>query len=126
LQDFFFGSAIAKQHPSLLCFPSEKQGKTAMRRIGFFGLIALANSLAAALPPFHQSVKEMQALLSDPEFQDLFGSAEAISEIVRTEDGYEVATRTKRMRVDIRYRSLGRPGPVPFSFSFHEPVENSR
>lgn len=94
-----------------------------MVRTAIFATVILAGHLTAALPPFYQSTKEIQALLADPEFHELLGSAEAIRGIVRTESGYAVTTRTRTVLVDVRYHALGHPGPVPFSFHFNEPIE---
>ncbi len=86
-------------------------------------LFLLATSAYAALPPFAQSTKEIQKLLSEPKLYELLGSAEPIQHIIRTETGYFLVTRKYVLSVDMTYGSThGIAGPVPFSFTFHEPI----
>ena len=80
----------------------------------------------AALPPLAQSTREIQALLSDAQFYQSFGSGEFIKEISRNEMGYLVVTQHYTMQVDIQYvKNHGFAGPAQFVFSFHEPLLTS-
>jgi len=86
-------------------------------------LFLLTTSVYAALPPFAQSTKEIKTLLSEPHLQQLLGSAEPIRHIIRTETGYLLVTNQYTLTVDITYGSThGIAGPVPFSFTYHEPI----
>jgi hypothetical protein len=76
--------------------------------------LLIATSLTAALPPFAQSSREIQAILADPKLYELLGSAEGIEEIIRVEDGYDVFTRSKSVHAHIRYVGSKMMGPVNF------------
>ena len=92
-----------------------------MLKIAISSLL-LAAPLCAVLPPFYESVREIQALVSDSRMHERLGSAETIENIARTETGYFVETRNYRMEVDMEYLPAGRPGPAKFRFDFHEPI----
>lgn len=86
-------------------------------------LVLFATTAFAILPPLAQSIRETEALLSDPKFYNSLGSAEMIEEIIRTESGFLVITQNYAMRVDVKYkgREGGRVGPVAFDLEFHSP-----
>jgi hypothetical protein len=94
-----------------------------MHRSIFLAAMSLTFGMFGALPPFAQSVKELKALVSDPRLQELLGSGEEIREIVKTDSGYAVMTRTRFLKVDVEVKSLGHPGPVPFELHFFQPVD---
>lgn len=85
-------------------------------------ILCFAISTYAALPPLAQSVRELQAILADPHVQEELGSAEAIEEIVRTDNGYELKTQSRRLPVDVQYKPAKRPGPVPFELQFYPAI----
>jgi len=72
----------------------------------------------AALPPFSQSVREIEAILSDPRLYQLLGGAEPIQEIQRGDAGYIVTTKNQTVEVVITYLPLDRPGPAKFTLQF--------
>ncbi|OGN63792.1 MAG: hypothetical protein A3E80_06725 [Chlamydiae bacterium RIFCSPHIGHO2_12_FULL_49_9] len=90
-----------------------------MIKIALFCFVA---PLCAVLPPFYESVREIQALLSDSRLHERLGSAETIEGIARTEMGYLIETGNYRLEVEMEYLPAGRPGPAKFRFDFHEPV----
>jgi hypothetical protein len=94
-----------------------------MHRFIFFACMTLTFGIFGALPPFAQSVKELKALLSDERLEELLGSSEGIREIMKTDSGYAVVTYSRFLKVDVEYKSLGHPGPVPFEFHFFEPID---
>lgn len=73
----------------------------------------------AVLPPFYQSTREIQTILSDPRLSASLGSAEPIMEINRTETGYEVLTLHYRLEIDRVYKPQPMPGPAHFELEFH-------
>lgn len=90
----------------------------------FFLMLTLTGF--AALPPYAQSAREIQKILSDSKTHAALGSAEAIQEIRKTDRGYLIITKNYELQVDIRYG--GGPklaGPVHFELEFH-PVFNLR
>jgi hypothetical protein len=74
----------------------------------------------AALPPLYQGIKELQALLDDPDLSAELTSGEVIESIKKTESGYEVQTNRSRLQVDVHYKPQSVPGPVSFDLQFHK------
>ena len=74
------------------------------------------------LPPFFESAREIQSLISHPRTAQLMGTSEPIMDIERTENGYVVRSRTLEMEVAIHYGGDQRMiGPAQFQFEFFEP-----
>lgn len=94
-----------------------------MKKLIFFAL--LASTTFAALPPLAQSMRELQALLSDERFYDSLGSAEMVKDIIRTENGFLVLTQHYAMKVDVKYGGGDKRviGPVHFELQFQQPVD---
>lgn len=85
--------------------------------------LLLFGTVYGALPPLAQSAREIEALVSDPELQKRLGSAEAIEEIRRTDEGYAVLTRSRLLLVQVEHLSSRQKiGPVSFQFRFQEPI----
>ncbi len=77
----------------------------------------------AALPPLAEAIREIDAILVDPKFYELLGSAENIEEIRHCESGYQVVTTHYTVQVDVVYRPSGeRCGPVDFELIIQMPV----
>jgi hypothetical protein len=79
-------------------------------------------ALHAALPPFYQSLREMEAVLTDPRLHELLGSAEMIQQVSKTDEGYLVLTQNYLVRVDLRYLPAKMLGPAHFELEFNNPV----
>ncbi|OGN56034.1 MAG: hypothetical protein A3D96_01685 [Chlamydiae bacterium RIFCSPHIGHO2_12_FULL_44_59] len=79
------------------------------------------------LPPLAQSIRELQALLSDARLYQSLGSAEVIQEITRVGDGYWLRTEHYAMKVLLKYggREERMMGPIHFELEFQAPVELS-
>lgn len=93
-----------------------------MKRLFF---VLLASTTFAALPPLAQSMRELQALLSDERFYDSLGSAEMVKDIIRTEEGFLVLTQHYAMKVDIKYGGGDKKiiGPIQFELDFQQPFD---
>jgi hypothetical protein len=84
--------------------------------------IVMSQSAFAALPPFAQSAREIDAILTSEQLGNLLGMAQPIEEIKRTEGGYIVVTTGREIIVEIVYKPAKMPGPVPFELKFHSPT----
>lgn len=93
-----------------------------MKKFLFLALL-LSGSVYAVLPPFAQSLREIDAIVSDPELYRLLGSAEAFQQILKTEGGYAVLTKNYYLRVDVQYLPTQRIGPVSFQLRYSQPVD---
>ncbi len=89
-----------------------------------FLLAACFSTTYALLPPLAQSVREIEAILSDPRLYQSLGSGEKIVGIERTDSGYVVMTHNYSLQVTIVYHALPYPGPARFMFEFQvsEPI----
>lgn len=87
--------------------------------------ILLAQAGFAALPPLAQSIREYEALFSNPKFYEFLGSAERIRDVLRTEHGFLVFTENYVMKVDVVYggRDQRLIGPVQFELEFEQPID---
>lgn len=85
-------------------------------------LTFFASTAFTVLPPLAQGIRERQALLNDPRFYGLLGSAEIIESITQTDSGYLVLTQNYSMKVDVIYEGRGEMcGPIQFDFEFNAP-----
>lgn len=72
-----------------------------------------------ALPPFFQTTKELNSLLSDPRLYSTLGGAESIERIERSAHGYVVSTKNYSVEVTVHYTPSGyRAGPARFELEF--------
>lgn len=83
------------------------------------GLMSIT-SVFAALPPLYQSVKELKAILEDPELANELTSGEVIESIEKNESGYEVRSNRSHLQIDVHYKPQSMPGPVAFDLQFHK------
>ncbi|MBA3721646.1 MAG: hypothetical protein H0W88_04520 [Parachlamydiaceae bacterium] len=89
--------------------------------IAIVSMVLLSQSVEAALPPLYQSKKEIDAIFASPEYGQVFQSGELITEIKRTENGFDISTNKNRVHVDIIYQSNPKPGPIQFKVKFGTP-----
>lgn len=82
----------------------------------------LQGSLFAALPPYGQSVRELQSLVTDNQLYQILGDSEMIQDIVKTDQGYAILTKNVYIRATIHYSPEVKIGPVAFTFSFEKPI----
>lgn len=86
------------------------------------GVMCISQSGFAILSPLNQSIKELHALIHDPNTKKL-GNGNAIIDIRKSEKGYVLVTAENEMEVDMIYTPVKRPGPVKFEFVFHDVVQ---
>lgn len=92
-----------------------------MKKIAFITLAVLltTQSAFAILSPLNQSIREIKALLSDPQIKKI-GNSSAIQEVQKSETGYTIFNNDSFMRVDVIYQARKGPAPLKFDFVFHE------
>lgn len=83
--------------------------------------LCLANESIAALPPFYQSKKEIEAILSSQEIPKYIPSGDLIIQISKTDDGYLIITNHRVVAVSIHYLKEKHLGPGRFHIEFHDP-----
>ena len=84
-------------------------------------LTLLTCHLEGILPPLHQGVRELQALLSAPELAEKLPSGDLIEQIKRTAYGYTIVTNKRTLEVHVHYTPTGKIGPADFTLEFQEP-----
>lgn len=82
----------------------------------------LMSTMYAVLPPFYHTVKEIETILSDERLAKELGSAEGITKIEKTENGYVITTYKYRLEVDVVYIPQHLIGPSKFELKFHEKI----
>lgn len=93
-----------------------------MKKLLVLALI-LTGTAFAVLPPCAQSLREIEAIVSDPELYQLLGGAESVQGIFKTNGGYAVFTQNCFLKVDIKYLPTQRIGPAAFELRFSQPVD---
>ena len=92
-----------------------------MKKIIFILVFLFAAKAAhCALPPFYQSLKEIDTILSDDRLSKEIGSAEPITNIKKVKTGYIIATVNYQVKVDVNYLPQQRPGPAKFDLKFND------
>ncbi|KKN14856.1 hypothetical protein LCGC14_0991960 [marine sediment metagenome] len=91
-----------------------------MKKIAFILIILFATRAHALLPPFYQSVKEIESILQDERFINDANSAYPILEIKKVEGGYLIITSGYHQFVEINYILQDMIGPAKFELKFHE------
>lgn len=83
----------------------------------FFGCIA---PCVAALPPFAQSKKEIEAIFNSAEINQHIPQEETILQFTKIDNSYLVVTNTYRsILIDVHYLPSQKVGPVAFTLEFH-------
>ena len=91
--------------------------------LSIFCLCLLFQSpIFAILPPLYQGIKEMTAILQDPQLGQLLHSGEVIMSIQKTDSGYTVVTNQHQLPIKVNYRQERRIGPQQFTLSFDAPT----
>ena len=91
-----------------------------MKKFIILLLFVFAVKANALLPPLYQSLKEIDAIISNEQLKEELGSAEAVLEIKRVKDGYLVLTRQYMLKVEVIYIPRKIIGPAKFELRFHE------
>ncbi len=92
-----------------------------MKKILLLHLL-LAQAAFAALPPFYQSKKEIEAILKSEELSKALDSADLILKIEQNEKGYLITTNKHTLQVDIAPKQNRMPGPMQFTLRFHTAI----
>lgn len=77
----------------------------------------------ALLPPYFQSVKEIEEILQDQRLHDLLGSGQPILEIQKVGSSYHILTMKYFLKINVHYIPRGMPGPAQFELEFEQPQE---
>ena len=77
--------------------------------------LLISNSLFAALHPHHQRNREIEALIKNDKMIELT-SGEQIKEIIETEGGFLIRTKSHEIVAKITYHPTENMGPAKFSF----------
>lgn len=92
-----------------------------MKKAIFTILILLSSSsMFAALPPLYQSLREIDAVISDERMAEYFTSADYIEVIKRNEEGFLITSNKRMVQVDVEYIPAKMVGPSKFQLHFHE------
>lgn len=83
-------------------------------------VFACSKAAFALLPPYFQSVKEIEQILTDERLHDILGSGEPIMEIQKMGNSYLIVTSKQSLRVNVIYQPSERPGPAHFELQFEE------
>lgn len=94
-----------------------------MKKIIFSLFLLTAQSAFALLPPLHQSVKEIETILSSEDLTQGLPPSQTIHSIVAYDTGYVVSTQEYQIVVEVRKQPQERPGPAQFELIFHEPTK---
>lgn len=89
----------------------------------FFMLFACCKSAFALLPPYFQSVKEIEQILQDERLHQILGSGQPIVEIQKVGSSYHILTLKYFLKVNVHYIPREMPGPALFEIEFEEPQE---
>jgi len=83
-------------------------------------LILLTAPLFSALAPLPQSIREIEAILMNPQLAQSLPSGDQIDQITRVVDGYLIITKAHILKVTVVYDASGRIGPKKFTLQFSE------
>jgi hypothetical protein len=75
----------------------------------------------AILPPLYHGLNELKAIINDPRLYQNLQSSEIIEKIEKVNDGYIIYTQERKVKVDINYLPIQRPGPGQFELTFQIP-----
>lgn len=88
--------------------------------------IALFNfthhGLFAALPPLYESVRELQAILSDDKLGQVLSSGDLILEIKKTDAGFLIITNKHEVLARVISEPSKLMGPAQFKIVFEAPT----
>ena len=79
--------------------------------------------LESALPPFAESKREIEAILSHQEITQYIPSGDTIIQIVKTSSGYLIITNYRIVPVSIRHVARQNLGPARLTVQFHNSIE---
>lgn len=85
-----------------------------------FFILATAGVISgfSALSPLHQSIKEIDQILTNPDLPEHLPSQARINEITRIKDGYLIVTDSHVLKVKVEYKKTSKIGPKKFTINF--------
>ncbi len=83
-------------------------------------LFILTAPVFSALAPLPQSVREIEAILMNPQLAQYLPSCDQIDQITRVVDGYIFITKAHILKVTVIYDTAPRIGPKKFTLQFSE------
>lgn len=94
-----------------------------MRKLGYvvLPLLALTGPIEAILPPLYSTLAEYLAILESKDLITLLPEGEAIIDIRRSANGYQIETTKYKLDVEVHNIATGRPGPAQFNLVFGHP-----
>lgn len=75
------------------------------------------------LPPFAEDIREIQAILCDPQLYNSFASSEILQKIEKDESGFLLTASHHTMQVNVIYIPQDLIGPAQFRLEFQSPEE---
>lgn len=94
-----------------------------MKKLIAICLVCISAHLSAALPPFAQSVRELDAILNGEEIKNYVPVGDMILQITRTPPGYILITNKRIVLIDVIYCPDSGIGPVKFKLIFKGPCD---
>lgn len=94
-----------------------------MKKILAICLICLSTHLSAAVPPFAQSVREIDAILHSEEITVLVPPTSSILQITHIPFGYLIITNMEILMVEVVYLPEECVGPRKFKLFFKKPCD---
>jgi len=91
-----------------------------MKKLIFIIILLFSTQLHAILPPFYQSVNEIEAILKDPRLKDDANSAYPILQIMKVDSGYLIITSRYNQKIEVKYIPQELIGPAKFELKFLE------
>lgn len=85
-------------------------------------IVLFVNYAFAALPPFSESKKEIETILSNPEINYYIPQSDMIMQIVRTTGGYLIITNFRTVLVKVTYLPQNQVGPKQFTIEFQKAI----
>lgn len=94
-----------------------------MKKILAICLLCLSTQLSAALSPFDQSVRELDAILHSKEIRELVPPSEQLLQATHTPCGWIIVFCGRILLVDVVYIPDGCVGPAKFKLIFKTPCK---
>lgn len=89
----------------------------------FCSFFFLCSYAEAALPPYYHTKREIEAILDHPQTYESLGSAEPILEIKKIDEGYQITTLRKILKVELIYLPSELIGSNKFELKFSPVIE---
>lgn len=84
---------------------------------------SLNANLSAILPPLYQGIKEVTAILRDPQLGQLLSAGDVLLSIEKNDRGYLVTTNHHELQANVIYTHEAKIGPQQFTIVFDSPTK---